>query len=251
MMTCAEIDGIIRRFTTSEDVTRPGLSRPWRTPSGCVVATDGRIAIACRNVPSDLYRYDAEDADLSRSRQILKWISEDTEDANLGFRVPIPLDFVEMERAAGVALSDARSYFKPAAWHDLDEDGFDDEERDTPDDFARRNSAVVMPGPRRTQIAAWYAATVAVTVKAFGGKCAAYDWLPGKRPPGRRKCEYSRLLFVGEDYDIILMPLRLFSRATGARFDFDRSIADAATGRLVKSYGDVAARWKTTIKERR
>lgn len=248
-MTCAEIDGIIRRFTTSEDVTRPGFSRPWRTPSGCVVATDGRIAIACRSVPPELYRHDTDEADLSRSRDILKWISEDKEDANLGLRVPVPLDFVQLARAAGVALSDARSFFKPTSPYELDED-FDDGEPDTADDFARRNSAVVMPGARRTQIAAWYAATVAVTVKAFGGECAAYDWPPGKRPPGRRKCEYNQLLFVGEDYDIILMPLRLFSRATGARLDFDRSIADAATGRLVKSYGDVAA-WKTTIKERR
>lgn len=248
-MTCAEIDGIIRRFTTSGDVTRPGFSRPWRTPSGCVVATDGRIAIACRSVPQELYRHDTDEADLSRSRDILKWISEDKEDANLGLRVPVPLDFVQLARAAGVALSDARSFFDPTPPDELDDD-FDDEERDTPDDFARRNSAVVLPGACRTQIAAWYAATVAVTVKAFGGECAAYDWLPGKRPPHRRTCEYSRLLFVGEDYDILLMPLR-FSRATGARLGFGQSIADAATGRLVKSYGDVAARWGTVNKERR
>ena len=238
MITSAEIDGIIRLYTTDEDVARPRLSRPWRTPSGCVVATDGKIAIACRSVPEELFRDDADECDLSRSRDIINWIQQDKEDANLGFRVPIPLDFVELGRSAAVALSDARSYFRPEPWYEPDEECVGDEP-DTPDDFARRNSAVVLPGARRTQIAAVYAQTIFRTVKAFGGVCTAYDWLPGKRPPGRRQEGFSRILFVGEGYDIILMPLREYSRSH-FRIKLERSIADAATGRLVQSYGEGA-----------
>lgn len=236
-MTCAELDGILRRYTTSDDVTRPGLSRPWRTPSGCVVATGGRIAIACHKAPPELFRHDTDEADLSRSREILKWISEDKEDVNLGLRVPVPLDFVQLARAAGVALSDARSFFEPTPPDELDDD-FGDGEPDTADDFARRYSAVVLPDARRTRIAARYAATIVATVAAFGGDCTAYSWPPGKRPPGRRRDEYERLLFVGKGYDILLMPLRYYSRATGGRLLFPQSLADAATGRLVHSYGE-------------
>ena len=237
-MAYHEIDGIIRLYTTDEDVMRPGLSRPWRTHSGCVVATDGKIAIACRNVPEELFRDDADERYLSRSRDIIKWIQQDKEDANLGFRVPIPLDFVELGRSAAVALSDARSYFRPESWNEPDEECVDDEP-DTPDDFARRNSSVVLPGARRTQIAAVYAQTIFRTVKAFGGVCMAYDWPPGKRPPGRRQEGFSRILFVGEGYDIILMPIREYSRSH-FRIKLARSIADAATGRLVESYGEGA-----------
>ena len=235
-MTSAEIDGIIRLYTTDEDVTRPGFSRPWRTPSGCVVATDGKIAIACRSVPEELFRYDVDEVDLSRSNQIIKWIQQDKEDVNLGFRVSIPLDIFELGRAAGVALSDARSYFNPASWHEPDEADVCGEP-DTPDDFAQRYSAVVLPGARRTQIAAVYAQTIFRTVKAFGGVCTAYDWPPGKRPPGRRQEGFSRILFVGEGYDILLMPIRNDLRSH-FRTKIARSVADAATGRLVQSYGE-------------
>lgn len=234
----AEVDDILSLYTTSEDVTRPGLSRPWRTIYGEVVATDGRIAIVRRNAPKDLYLYDTDYADDSRARQILQWITKDKEDANLGFRVPIPLDFVELGRAAAVAISDARSCFRPEPWYEPDEECVDDEP-DTPDDFARRNSAVVLPGARRTQIAAVYAQTIFRTVKAFGGVCTAYDWPPGKRPPGRREEGFSRILFVGEGYDIILMPLRNYSRSH-FRIKIAQSVADAATGRLVQSYGEGA-----------
>ena len=236
MMTCAEIDCIIRLYTSSEDVTRPGLSRPWRTPSGCVMATDGKIAIACRNVPPELFRYDTDQADLIRSRDIIKWIQEDKEDVNLGFRVPIPLDFVSLMRAAAVAIADARSFFTPMPEDELDDD-FDDGDPDTPDDFAQRHSVVVLSDARRTQIAARYAATVAKTVAAFGGACTAYGWPPGKMPPGRRKDGYKRLLFVGEGYDVLLMPLREKTRF-GGWIKCAQSVADAATGRLVQSYGE-------------
>ena len=237
-MTIAEIDGIIRLYTTDEDVARPGLSRPWRTPSGCVVATDGKIAIACRNVPPELFRCDTDEADLIRSRDIIKWIQEDKEDANLGFRVPIPLDFVDLGRAAAVALSDAMSYFRPESWYELDEECVDGDP-DTPDDFAQRHSVVVLPDARRTKIAARYAATVAQTVAAFGGSCTAYGWPPGKMPLGRRNDGYERLLFVGEGYDVLLMPLREKTRF-GGWIKCAQSVADAATGRLVQSYGEGA-----------
>lgn len=237
-MTSGEIDGIIRLYTTSEDVARPGLGRPWRTITGEVVATDGRVAIVCRNAPKDLYRYDTDYADDSRARRILQWITKDKEDANLGFRVPIPLDFATLARAAAVAIADARRFFTPVPADEFDDD-FDDGEPDTPDDFARRYSSVMLPDAHRTEIAARYAEIVAKTVAAFGGTGTLYGWPSGKRPLGRRKEEYKRLLFVGDDYHILLMPLRTRSRI-GYWISFARSIADASTGRLVLSYGEGA-----------
>ena len=227
-MTCEELDGIIRLYTTSEDVTRPGLGRPWRTITGEVVATDGRVAIVCRNAPKDLYLYDTDYADDSRVRRILQWITKDKEDANLGFRVPIPLDFVTLARAAAVAIADVRKFFTPVPADEID----------TLDAFARRYSSVVLPDAHRTEIAARYAEIVAQTVAAFGSTCTLYGWPSGKRPPGRREEEHTRLLFVGENYYILVMPLRRFSRSYMRVFN--RSIAYAATGRLVKSYWEGA-----------
>lgn len=232
-MTCAELDGVLRRFTTSDDVTRPGLSRPWRTPSGCVVATDGRIAIACHKAPPELFRHDTDEADLSRSREILKWISEDKEDANLGLRVPVPLDFVQLARAADMAISDARAHADDYVDDDDDEDEdtevFDEEAGK--DYFAASHSAVILPGLRREMIGGGYARLVAQTVATFG-PCTVY----GSRPRGARKWQdngWRRILFAGECYEIVLMPLRHDLLTS------DISIADAVTGELVQAYATV------------
>ena len=109
----------------------------------------------------------------------------------------------------------------------------------TVDSFVRTNSVVILPGKRRAVVAAVYANLVADVAAAFGG-CVGWGWesIPKSR---RRDFErYWRILFVGAHYDMLLMPIRTdpLPRPYNCNARCFRSVADAATGKLVHSYGD-------------
>lgn len=227
------IRDVILRFAADEWSAPNGLLRkPWQNAAGVAMATDRRIAICYHGVPQGMFE-SGGGADRAYSERILEWIRNDKADADKGLRPAIPLDFGLLARAADMAISNARAH----AGDYVDDD--DDEDEDTEvfdeevgkDYFAASHSAVILPGLRREMIGGGYARLVAQTVATLG-PCAVY----GSCPRGARKWQdngLQRILFAGECYEIVLMPLRHDLLAC------DISISDAVTGELVKDYSTV------------
>ncbi len=237
-MTFSVFDRIVRRFT-SDDVTRPQFRDPWQSATGEVLATDGKIAIVHRQPPPN--NYPKEDPGYWRSRltaDLEGWIKQDTDDSRQRLRMPMHLDFALLKRAATAAMDDARAN-APELELPVEDCDFCIDEPMTVDSFVRTNSVVILPGKRRAVVAAVYANLVADVAAAFGG-CVGWGWesIPKSR---RRDFErYWRVLFVGAHYDMLLMPVRTdpLPRPYNCNARCFRSVADAATGKLVHSYGD-------------
>lgn len=235
MISYTPFDNIIRRFT-SDDVTRPKLRDPWRACTGEVLATDGRIAIMHRRPPSN--NYQVEDLGFRErvTADIKGWIKQDTDDSRQRLRMPMHLDFALLKRAATAAMDDARAH-APEPELPVDDRDFGIDEPMTVDSFVRTNAVVILPGIRRAVVAAVYANLVADVAAAFGG-CVGWGW--ESIPKSRRRDFYRclRILFVGAHYDMLLMPVRTDPLPYNGDAGCFRSVADAATGKLVHSYGD-------------
>ncbi len=227
----------VMRFAADEwRAINRAMCKPWQNAAGVAMATDGRIAICYHGAPQGMFETGCM-ADRAWSERVLGWIRDDKADADKGLRPAIPLDFGLLARAADAAIGNARANADNYVDDDDDED--DDEDEDTEvfdeeedkDCFAAIHSAVILPGLRREMIGGGYARLVAQTVATFG-PCAVY----GSCPRGARKWHdngWQRILFVGECYEIVLMPLRHDLLAC------DISISDAVTGELVKEYSTV------------
>ena len=228
-MTSSIFDRIIRRFA-SDDVTRPSLHSPWISKGKCY-ATDGRIAIRLDPglAPVSVERKHQADAPLHCLERIDEWISGDIDDVKAHKRELLPIDFFLLRCAATCALDDA---FAAAKAEGAPETVIDPDEL-TLEECVARYSCVILPGKSRLVVSAKYASLVCDTVDAFGD-CSAFAYLQLSREK-RWKDKYSRILFVGGMYNILLMALR--TDVAGWPFQAE-SVADAATGKLVHSYGD-------------
>ena len=196
---------LLRRFTT-DDMDKPGLERPWRT-DGMAYATDGRIAICLHDAPKcgDWAAETREQA--GYARRIRRWVLEDEKALVEGRRRWVPLDFAKLAAAADAALADAG-------------DG--------------RNAAIILPDGRHTVIGARYARLVADAYATLG-ECACVCWAKGR---AKRGLDGYRILFTGDSYDTLLMAI-----ATEGAMAHGVSVADAATGALVKRIDDAAVAW--------
>lgn len=224
----------VMRFAADEwRAMNRAMCKPWQNAAGVAMATDGRIAICYHGAPQGMFETGCV-ADRAWSEQVLGWIRDDKADADKGLRPAIPLDFRLLALAADAAIGNARAHADDYVDDDDDDDEdtevFDEEEGK--DYFAASRSAVILPGLRREMIGGWYARIVAQTVATFG-PCAVY----GSCPRGARKWHdngWQRILFAGECYEIVLMPLR------HDMLTCEISIADAVTGELVQDYGAVS-----------
>ena len=228
-MTSSIFDRIIRRFA-SDDVTRPSLHSPWLS-NGMCYATDGRIAIRLDPglAPLSVERKHQADAPLHCSERIDEWISGDIDDVAAHKRELLPIDFFLLRCEATCALDDA---FAAAKAEGAPETVIDPDEL-TLEECVARYSCVILPGKSRLVVSAKYASLVCDTVDAFGD-CSAFAYLrTGKDKMWKDK--YSRILFVGGMYNILLMALR--TDVAGWPFQAE-SVADAATGTLIHRAND-------------
>ena len=228
-MTSSIFDRIIRRFA-SDDVTRPSLHSPWISKGKCY-ATDGRIAIQLEPglAPLSVERKHQADAPLHCSERIDEWISADIDDVKAHKRELLPIDFFLLRCAATCALDDARAAAKAEG---APETVIDPDEL-TLEECVACYSCVILPGKSRLVVSAKYANLICDAVDAFGD-CSAFAYLRRSREK-RWKDKYSRILFVGGMYNILLMALR--TDVAGWPFQAE-SVADAATGTLIHRAND-------------
>lgn len=194
---------LVGRFA-SDDADRPDTCRPWRT-DGMAYATDGRIAICLPADPSCAVWAEGTVLHAAWAGQLRRWAQEDGKEMADGRRETVPLDFAKLA-AADAALADAG------------EDRW-------------QCAAVILPGASRMVIGARYARLVADAHAVLGEcRCAC----PTGRASGRDRGRH-RILFAGNGYDILLMAIE-----TDGASVCGESVADAATGTLVRRGGDDA-----------
>lgn len=212
-MKAKETIELLGRFTT-EDADKPGLGRPWRT-DGRAYATDGRIAICLHEVPAHWGLREGRAVNKEYAASLWRWMRDDLDALEKGLREDVRLDPAKLRAAADAALSDAE-------WN---------------------HAVVILPGARRMAIGARYARLVADAQAAFG-ECRCACWAKGmRRGPVSRSY---RILFAGDGYDMLLMAL-----ATTGRVADGVSVADAATGGLVRRCGDAPVPWRSLLKAKR
>lgn len=228
-MTPESVASFLCRFC-SDDVTRPSLHSPWISNGKCY-ATDGCIAIQLDPglAPLSVERKHQADVPLHCSERIDEWILGDINDVKALRRELLPIDFSLLRCAASCAINDARATAKAEG---APETVFDPDEL-TLEECVARYSCVILPGKSRLVVSAKYANLICDTVDAFGD-CPAFAYLrTGKDKMWKDK--YSRILFVGGMYNILLMALR--TDVAGWPFQAE-SVADAATGTLVHRAND-------------
>ena len=225
MKSKQEVCELIERFTT-DDVTRPQLSKPWIF-GGDVYATDGRIAIRLKNVYGlDYEHVKDDDRRASYAERIDKWVLEECECIGIGSdkveRVALQMPL--LRKAALAAMDDARRL----AVKEYPETT-DDIEQMAVNEAVDRYSVVILPGTKRHVIAAKYAATICDVADAFE---PVEFFVP---VGGFKRGDYGRyrIWCPGAKLDILLMAIRSY------RMDpFGLSVADSATGNLAHSITD-------------
>ena len=223
-MTASEFMAIAPMFT-SEDVTRPALSEPFRYGTH-LFATDGRIAIAYNALHTELCKI-AETTDERRQslgRSIMSMV--EMNDAKIARGEYKAYGLCSIMEAVVAAFANVEPEMMWLRANELDDD--DPDANGSPDSVRHVHESftcVIMANPARTLIAGYYASLIAGLVKYHGPVEAYAD----------ASDPHAMLYFRGPDWNCVLMPRMVCSKGTS--WEWNRfgecSIADAWTGSLV------------------
>ena len=211
----------------SEDVTRPGFTKAFRAGARAYV-TDGRIALAL-DLTGDM---DVSGIEYSYSHipgMIDKYITDFCSALSAGKCEAFSLDAAKLRAAADATFADLKPHEDYLRIYEPDPDDPDDERSEESIRYVHeRYSRVILPDRGQTIIAGHFAAILA-DVLAETNTSVAYT---------RRAVKDSAIFTFGENWYLLLMPLRTDSCLISTRWLDASAIADAATGKLLLSYGD-------------
>lgn len=209
----------------SEDVTRPALMQPCR--NGChAYVSDGRIALICETCDQSFKLDDdvgARNVTAHLNDRIIKFntalMRRDCE--------AFSLNATRLSTAAAATFDNLEPSMDYLRTYEPDPDDLDDVATTETVRFVReRYSRVILPNRGRTVIAGHYAAILADVLAATGTSCAYV----------RHDIKNSPIYAKGENWYLILMPLRANHDFGETRWMDASAIADAATGKLLHGY---------------
>ena len=209
----------------SEDVSRPALMQPVRKNER-VYVSDGRIALICETGDNTSIKSHEEVAgSFGMTVGLDDYISHFNAALEHGNCEAFSVAHLHAAvRATFDNLAPSLDYLRT---YEPDPDDLDDEVSVESVRFVyERYSCVILPNRRRSVIAGYYADIIADILAVTGTSCAYV----------RLKIKNSPIYAKGENWHLILMPLRATHEYGDVRWMSASAIADAATGELLHGY---------------
>ena len=209
----------------SEDETRRALQQPFRFQRRAYV-TDGRIALVIETCDDSLMK--AEEAGTTTvALQLNKYTIEFDAAIHLGNCEAFSLDAGRLGIAATLTFGDLEPSMDFLRSYEPDPDDPDDVASTESVRFVReRYSRVILPNRGRSVIAGYYADILSEVLALTNTHCAYV----------RHDLKNSPIYAKGENWYLIVMPLRGTSSFGETRWLEASAIADAANGALVHRY---------------